>query len=315
VASAGGRVASAGDRVASAGEGSEAAASPEQGVTAARVARTGAVAAAVIAAVAGVLTAVLKPDAFDAFCHVGLATCTPRAEPHPSAPASAAPVPAGEQLADGSAAGKSGAGTSIEIHGGNSTVTGSGNSTANSTAIGSGDRGGKSSGRGGKDFGKTGTGTGTGTGGTGTGTQQPPPPPPPSPAPTETPWPGWRQHDGPHTGRVGWQPDIATDVDDVGFRSGADFPDGQIRATEAGLQSVDGVRMTLVRGKANVGYPRCEAPPYDNMVKSIAASKIQVDDYICADDGAQYVAAYRINALPGPGTPYYKVVGTSYARY
>jgi hypothetical protein len=284
-------------------------------VTAARVARTGAVAAAVVAAVATVLTAVLKPDAFDAFCHVGLATCTPQAEPAPSTPA----IPVGK---DESTAGKSGNGPNISFYGGNSSVTGSGNSTANSSVTGSGNSAGKTGGRktgsaktGGKNIGKAGTGkTGTGSGGA---TDQPEPPPPasPAPAPTETPRPGARVHGGPSPVHVGWQPDSSTDIDDIGFRSGPDYQDGQVRATEAGLQSVGGVRMIRIHGEADVSYARCEAPAYKDMTRSIGAAKIQVDDYICADDGAQYLAVFRIDGLPGPGKPYYEMTGTSYARY
>ena len=115
--------------------------------------------------------------------------------------------------------------------------------------------------------------------------------------------------DGPHRGEIGWQPEISTDIDDIGFRHAGE---GDIFAFPDAIRAENGVRIVRVR-ETNVGYARCRAADYHATSTAIAATEIQKGDYICADDGVQYVAAYQIVGLPAENRPYYTVLGTSWS--
>lgn len=120
-------------------------------------------------------------------------------------------------------------------------------------------------------------------------------------------------HGGPTRGRLTWDPDTSSDVDDVGFRSGSQLDMGNVFARASGIWSIRGVRMRLVP-KANLSYSDCAEIKYDEMVVEIARSDIRAGHTICAYDGIQYVAAYEIEEVPSAEARYVGVLARSWSN-
>jgi hypothetical protein len=278
---------------------------------AARINRVGALCAAGLALVGVLLTTVLKPETLAAACQLKMMECEVAASP------SAAPAPTGSPAGSPTPEPSAGAvpvpttppGTNTNTNINNNNInTGHGN-IANNTGTGSDVNAGKNTGTGaGSDNDPSpDTGTGdTGAGDTGGGIDQEHgtgtnPQVSGGTAPTV--------HDGPHSGRISWQPVISTDIDDIGFRHGTE---GDLFASPEGISSEHGVRIVRVR-ESDVGYTRCRAVQYTAADTVILAGNLALDDYICAYDTVQYTAAYRIVGLPSPQEPFYRVIGTSWS--
>jgi hypothetical protein len=124
-----------------------------------------------------------------------------------------------------------------------------------------------------------------------------------------------RIHDGPHRGTIGWGDAPHTvDVENAGFRAPGDARQGEISASADGIRSTGGVRIARFRSSA-ANFGRCADLEYASMGTAVAASTLAAGDWICADDGAQYLGTYEIEVAPGGGRTYYQLLATSWFRH
>jgi hypothetical protein len=140
--------------------------------------------------------------------------------------------------------------------------------------------------------------------------------PAPSPGPSTprpTPRPEGQKYEGTYRGHIGWSGRFVkcADVVNIGWR---DIPHStcQIFADSSGIRSTNGVTITRVR-KAEVGYADCRTAEYGGNT-FIRAADIRQYDYICADEGTQYIAAYKVVALPTAQEGSYEALGISWFR-